>query len=97
MKAIVTIVLLAFAAFSTWAMWQVGYFGIWQGAMANPGSWQVLIDLIVACGLICVWMVIDAREHGRNPWPFVAITLTAGSFGPLFYLLSRPIQRPGAG
>ena len=47
----------------------------------------MLLDLVIACLLISSWMVIDARANGRNPWPYVAITLAAGSFGPLLYLL----------
>lgn len=31
----------------------------------------------------------DARQRGLNPWPYVFITVVAGSFGPLAYLLRR--------
>ena len=89
MKALLIAVLVAFGAYSMWVMVQVGYMGIWNGALANPGSAQVLADLVVACLLICVWMVKDARERGANAWPFVLVTLAAGSFGPLLYLLLR--------
>jgi hypothetical protein len=64
--------------------------------MANWGAMQVLADLVIACLLICFWMVADARERGMNPWPYVAITLFAGSFGPLLYLLRRPSGEPRA-
>jgi hypothetical protein len=37
-------------------------------------------------------MVADARTRGLNAWPFVAITLVAGSFGPLFYLVMRELK-----
>ena len=47
------------------------------------------MDLVIACSLAIVWMVRDAHERGRNPWPFVGITLVAGSIGPLVYLLMR--------
>ena len=76
--------------YSLWVMTQVGYIGIWTGALANPGSAQVLADLVVAGLLMCVWMVKDARERGANAWPFVLVTLGGGSFGPLLYLLLRP-------
>lgn len=87
MKAILIVVLLGFGAYSGWAMWQVGYFGIWQAGLNGPGETQILLDLVVACLLICSWMVQDARSRGRNAWPYVAVTLAAGSFGPLAYLL----------
>ena len=39
--------------------------------------------------LSIIWMVIDARQRGANPWPFVVVTLFLGSFGPLLYLFAR--------
>ena len=62
-------------------------FGLIEGASANLGAIQVLWDLVIVCLLACFWMVADARRRGRNAWPFVAITLFAGSFGPLLYIL----------
>jgi len=84
------LILAAFGAYSSYAMLQVGYLGIWQAGFASAGSLQVLLDLVIACLLISSWMVIDARRNGRNPWPFVLVTLAAGSFGPLLYLLLAP-------
>lgn len=92
---LVLAVLAAFGAYSAWVMWQVGYFGIWQAGFANPAALQVLIDLVIACLLACAWMIVDARARGVAPWPFVAITLAAGSFGPLLYLLYRGRARAG--
>lgn len=36
----------------------------------------------------------DAGRKGRNAWPFVAMIVVAGSFGPLLYLLTerRPLE-----
>lgn len=86
------IVLLDFAALTTWAVYKVGYLGIFAAGLAGPGAMQVLADLILFGGLACLWMIADARTRGANPWPYVVITLFAGSFGPLLYLLVREWQ-----
>ena len=82
-------VLAAFGAFSSYAMLQVGYFGIWEAGFQNVGALQILCDLVISCLLISSWMVIDARRNGRKAWPYVLLTLVGGSFGPLLYLLLR--------
>ncbi len=71
------------------ALRDVGYFGILEPHFQSWGAGQVFLDLVIACTLACVWMVSDARERGLNAWPFVGLTLVAGSFGPLLYLLQR--------
>jgi hypothetical protein len=84
---ILGLIFAAFGAYSSYVMLQVGYFGIWQAGFASPGALQVLLDLCITCLLISSWMIGDARRTGRNPWPYVLLTLAAGSFGPLAYLL----------
>ena len=86
---LVFLILLAFGAYSTWVMWHQGYLGIWQAGMANAAALQILLDLVITCLLISAWMMADARAKGLKAWPFVGITLAAGSFGPLLYLLYR--------
>lgn len=92
---LVALILLAFGAYSGYATWQVGYLGIFEAGFANPGALQILLDLSVACLILIFWMISDARTRGLNAWPFVVITLAAGSFGPLLYLLYRN-RRAGA-
>lgn len=82
-------VLFDFALLSIYAMYQVGYLGIWQAGLSNWGAVQLLVDLIILAGLAVLWMIGDARARGLNPWPYVLITFAAGSFGPLLYLLRR--------
>jgi len=36
--------------------------------------------------LLLSWIIPEAKRRGINPWPYVAITVCLGSFGPLFYL-----------
>jgi hypothetical protein len=53
----------------------------------------VLADLVIALTLVMIWLWRDARTGGRNPWPWIGLTLIAGSFGPLLYLLTQPRSR----
>ncbi|TXH45384.1 MAG: DUF2834 domain-containing protein [Burkholderiaceae bacterium] len=71
------------------ALWQHGYWGILAPHFQSWGGAQVLLDLVIALGLVLTWLWNDARTSGRNPWPWIGITLVAGSFGPLLYLLTR--------
>ncbi len=87
--ALLSLILLAFGAFSVYVMWDFGYLGIWRAGFANAAALQILLDLVITCGLIAGWMIADARSRGLKAWPFVGITLAAGSFGPLLYLLYR--------
>lgn len=89
-KSLIVAVLAAFGALSAVALWQHGYLGIILPHFQSFGAGQVFADLVIALLLILVWMVRDARRTGRNPWPYVALTLAAGSFGPLVYLLLAP-------
>ncbi|MGH7336353.1 MAG: DUF2834 domain-containing protein [Myxococcota bacterium] len=93
MKAVLFAIFLLFGAYSLYAIYEVGYFGI-IAAVASPGGLQVAFDLVVACLLISWWMVMDARANGRNPWPYLLITLVGGSFGPLLYLLLAGDRSP---
>jgi hypothetical protein len=71
------------------ALWQHGYWGILAPHFQSWGGAQVLLDLVIALVLVLTWLWNDARTRGRNPWPWIGITLVAGSFGPLLYLLTR--------
>lgn len=88
-RPILLVTLAAFGAISAVALWQHGYWGLIAPHFQTLGGAQVLVDLVIALVLVMVWMVRDARRTGRNPWPYVALTLAAGSFGPLVYLIVR--------
>lgn len=81
--------LIPFAAYSTWAMWKISYWGIWAAGFETLGSAQILWDLAIACALICGWIKKDAEAQGRNPYPWMLATLATGSLAPLLYLLTR--------
>jgi hypothetical protein len=82
-----------FGVLTAIALADVGYLGILLPHFQGWGPAQVLADLVILATLSCIWMVGDGRERGINPWPFVAVTLLAGSFGPLSYLVARELRR----
>ncbi len=89
-----------FTLLTALALMDVGYFGILKPHFLSWGAAQVFADLVIALMLVCIWMVNDARVRGMSAWPFIAITLVMGSFGPLLYLVVREMRstgpRPGA-
>lgn len=85
-------VILAFGALTAEALMETGYLGIFTMHMQSFAGMQVLTDLVIVCVLAILWMLHDAKTSGVNPWPFIVVTLAAGSFGPLFYLVAREVK-----
>lgn len=85
-------IIVAFGALTTIALIDVGYFGIFEPHFQSWGGAQVFADLLIMCLLGCIWMFNDARERGVSAWPFIILTLVAGSFGPLLYLVARELR-----
>ena len=83
------VLLIPFTALSIQALIDVGYVGVLQHQMQNSAGVQVFVDLAIALTLILTWMIPEAKRKGRNPWPWVVVTLIAGSFGPLLYLATN--------
>lgn len=88
------VVIAAFGLLSTVAMLDVGYWGILKPHFESWGAGQVLADLVILAVLSCIWMIRDARARGLIVWPYLAVTLVAGSFGPLLYLVVRELRLP---
>ncbi|KQV80939.1 hypothetical protein ASD15_13710 [Massilia sp. Root351] len=91
-RTLIAVVLVLFGALSLPAMLQHGYVGIWEVQFRTWAGMQVLADLAIALVLVLAWIWKDAKAAGRNPWPWIAATLTLGSFAPLVYLLTRRRQ-----
>lgn len=88
-RGLLLVTLFTFGALTAVALWQHGYVFIIAQNFQNTAAAQVFADLVIALVLIAIWMWRDARASGRNPWPWLLITLVLGSFGPLLYLLAR--------
>jgi len=86
------VVIAGFGVLTALALMDVGYLGILEPHLRSWGGAQVLTDLVILASLACVWMIGDARERGLPAWPFILITLVAGSFGPLLYLVARELR-----
>lgn len=88
-RLLAILILIPFTVLSAYALWDVGYIGIWDYQRHSSAGLQVIVDLVIAMVLILVWLVPDARKAGKNPWPWVVLTVVTGSFGPLIYLIFR--------
>ncbi len=86
-RIILILVLSAFLALTAAALVNHGYLGIFEPQLKNYAGLQVLFDLVIALSLFLVWMWRDAKVAGRNPWPWLLLTLTLGSISPLIYLI----------
>ena len=81
------VVLLAFADLNVYVLWQYGVAGFFQLVTANTATMAALVDLTIALSLVTVWMWRDARRRGVTLLPYLALTATLGSIGPLLYLV----------
>jgi len=85
-RTLAIIVLIPFTLLTAYAVAQVGYIGIFDYHRHSPAGWQVMADLVIALLLVLSYLVPEARKAGRNPWPWVVLTLFLGSIAPLLYL-----------
>lgn len=95
-RSIAILIIIPFALLSVYAVYKVGYIGIFDYHWHSPAGWQVFVDLVIACVLLLLWLIPEAKARGINPWPFVFITVFLGSFGPLAYLLmhgAKPVSK----
>ena len=88
-RILLVVTLLLFGALTAVTVWHHGNWGIFETMLQTWAGIQVLGDLVITLALVLVWMWRDARVLQRNVWLYVLITLAAGVFGPLLYLLTR--------
>ncbi len=89
-----SVVLIGFAALNAYVVYEYGYVGFFQLVLANAATVAALVDLTIALSLVTLWMWQDARERGIGVVPYVILTLTLGSIGPLCYLIRRESTAP---
>ena len=66
--------------------WSAGAFAT---VAHNPATLLITFDLLIALGIATGWVFLDAKKRGKNPWPYIALTVATGSAGPLAYLIGR--------
>ncbi len=89
MKILLELVLVSFVGFSVYVIAEEGLVGLFEAVGLRLWTWQMLVDLLIAFGVGCGWMVRDARQRGQSAWIYVALTCMLGSPGLLIYLLLR--------
>ena len=87
--ALLSVVLLAFVGMNVHVLRLHGFVEVFQLVLANGATTLAFVDLCIALGLVTLWMWQDARDRGVTPLPYLLLTLTFGSVGPLLYLVAR--------
>jgi len=93
-QIVLSMVLVAFAGVEAYAVHEHGVIGVFAALLANSATTVAFVDLCIALGLIALWMGFDARERGIAVVPYLVVTLTLGSVGPLLYLIRRERTAP---
>src|SRR5205809_2854696 len=89
-----SVVLIGFAGLNAYVVYEYGYVGFLRLVLANAATVAALVDLTIALSLVTLWMWQDSRERGIGFVPYVILTLTLGSIGPLCYLIRRESTVP---
>ena len=89
-----SVVLIGFAGLNAYVVYEYGYVGFLRLVLANAATVAALVDLTIALSLVTLWMWQDSRERGIGFVPYVILTFTLGSIGPLCYLIRRESTAP---
>src|SRR5262249_33670690 len=81
-----------FTALTGYAVYQYGIDNVLPLCFANAVTTTLFVDASIALALITAWMWQDARREGRAWLPYVLVTLTLGSVGPLLYLVTGAVR-----
>jgi hypothetical protein len=91
-RGLIWVVFALFMALSIEVLWQFGPAGLMAALLANGATTLAFIDLAIALSLMMLVMAKDAARSGRRLWPYVVLTLTFGSAGPLLYFALGPLR-----
>jgi hypothetical protein len=94
-RTILIATLVGFLAITGVALAADGVAGFPRAITPSWAAGQIYVDLVIAVVVICVWLHRDARQRGRNPWPWIVAAAVVGMISPLRYLIVR--TRPSAG
>ena len=72
---------------SSVALYKHGYLELYAFAFRDLPQVQIFMDLSVGVTIANIFLIRDAKQTGRNPWPFVVGTVLLGSLSPLLYFL----------
>ena len=86
---LLSLVLIDFVAATAYVLWTYGLVGWIPPLFNEPVTMLVTFDLLIALGISTAWMVNDAKRRGVSVWPFIALTLSTGSTGPLLYAILK--------
>ncbi|RPH48847.1 MAG: DUF2834 domain-containing protein [Desulfobacteraceae bacterium] len=87
-RNLLIITLIALSTITILALKYDGLWGIFAPNFQSFAEFQIYFDLVIVLGLFLVWMWRDATAAGCNPWPWLLLTLSVGSIGPLVYLIA---------
>jgi hypothetical protein len=88
-QILLALLLLDFTGLTAYAVFHYGYVGFFEAMLSSTVGITLFVDLVIALGLVTVWMWQDARDRGWTPIPYALLTLALGSVGPLLYLIRR--------
>jgi len=71
------------------ALYREGLIGMTTPFKTSIWTWQYFADLVIALGIVMVWIWRDCRHRGKSPFPWIIATFLTGSFAPLAYLYFR--------
>ena len=90
--ALLSLVLVVFVALEIAAIAAFVYLGVFEAMASNDATRLAFLDLVIALGLVLIWMKQDAGERALAFWPYAVATVALGSVGPLAYLLYRELH-----